>query len=478
MYTYAPDLFLRLGRMTIHHTHQAGLFSAVLTAFNVQSYQLLQSASTDTTNALLQRISAQLDSFSVSASFVNSTRQSTSLDSAQPPFRPPASAVWLNALWFSSLVCSLAAASIALMVKQWLHELASGVSGSSRETDRRRQYRLNGILKWRIGTIVVAIPIVLQLALVLFLAGLIILLWTLHGTVAAIATSLAGVLVVFQFTVTILPSYHLDCCYLSPQALAVYSVVRPIHNITLAFLQHVSWLWTRSETPSFWNTDVSDLTPLRALKKRIISFCNSRREMPSWGGQEQLEITNARMSSVLDRKMAIMACRTTFTSQHLQDVEIIFSSLSPKEVAIYIRDVWDLYEHRQAIGLASYQATKSVMHLLLHALRHMLTVGPDARDEEWEHTVKWIVERHSPLPTFQPASMDLQLTTFSILATHQSVAGSLALSKVRYHTGLNWSCSYSTIRDGMCSLCISTTGGRLTSLECSDGHGGIADGAA
>ncbi|TBU34342.1 hypothetical protein BD311DRAFT_351394 [Dichomitus squalens] len=447
--TYSDEMINRWSREMDTLLVYAGLFSAVLTAFNVQSYQSLQSSSTDTTNALLRRISTQLDSFSINPSFVNSTRQSTSFDDARPPFRAPASAVWINALWFSSLVCSLAAASIALMVKQWLHELESGVSGSSRETGRRRQYRLDGILKWRVGAIVVVIPILLQLALVLFLAGLIILLWTLHGTVAAIATSLVGALFIFQFTVTILPSYHLDCCFLSPQALAIYSVVRPLHNTTLALLQHLSRLWTRSERPSFWHSDASDLSTLRALKKRIISFCNSRREMPPWRGQEHLVIASARTSSALDRRMAIMACKTTFTFEHLEDVEVIFSSLSPNEVAGYVRDVWDLYKRRQATGLASYQVTRSVMHLLLHALRHMLTVGPDARDEEWERTVKWIVEHHSPLPTFQPTSMDLQLTTFSILATHDSVAGSLALSKVRYHTGLKWSCSYSTIRNVM-----------------------------
>ncbi|EIW53902.1 uncharacterized protein TRAVEDRAFT_87494, partial [Trametes versicolor FP-101664 SS1] len=43
----------------------AGLFSAILTAFNVQSYQLLQPAPTpDPVLVALQQISAQLSSFS------------------------------------------------------------------------------------------------------------------------------------------------------------------------------------------------------------------------------------------------------------------------------------------------------------------------------------------------------------------------------------------------------------------------------
>ncbi|EIW63815.1 uncharacterized protein TRAVEDRAFT_87402, partial [Trametes versicolor FP-101664 SS1] len=47
----------------------AGLFSAVLTAFNVESYSLLQQNPTDTTNALLAQLSAQISSFTINSSF-------------------------------------------------------------------------------------------------------------------------------------------------------------------------------------------------------------------------------------------------------------------------------------------------------------------------------------------------------------------------------------------------------------------------
>ncbi|KAI0756164.1 hypothetical protein C8Q80DRAFT_1068880, partial [Daedaleopsis nitida] len=136
----------------------AGLFSAVLTAFNVQSYQLLQPDPTDPALAVLQQISAQLSSFTLNPSFVNSTQRPLAPDALQPPFSAPRSAVWINTLWFSSLVCSLASASIALMVKQWLHELSIGVSGTSRESARIRQYRLNSLRRWHVGGIVIVIP--------------------------------------------------------------------------------------------------------------------------------------------------------------------------------------------------------------------------------------------------------------------------------------------------------------------------------
>ncbi|RPD61466.1 hypothetical protein L227DRAFT_465293, partial [Lentinus tigrinus ALCF2SS1-6] len=135
----------------------AGLFSAVLTAFNVQSYQLLQPSPNDPVVAALQQLSMQLNSFSLNPPFLNSTHPVQS-SQTPAPFYAPTSAVWINALWFSSLVCSLASASIGLIVKQWLHNLGMGLFGTSRESARLRQYRLNALLKWRVGTIILVLP--------------------------------------------------------------------------------------------------------------------------------------------------------------------------------------------------------------------------------------------------------------------------------------------------------------------------------
>ncbi|RDX49714.1 hypothetical protein OH76DRAFT_1455771 [Lentinus brumalis] len=136
----------------------AGLFSAILTAFNVQSYPLLTPAPPDPVLMALQQISSQLTSFSVTSSFINATHP-TILDLQAPAAPPPERwAVWLNALWFASLICSLSAASVGIMVKQWLNQYSSGLSGSSRQIARLRQHRLNALEKWCVGGIVAILP--------------------------------------------------------------------------------------------------------------------------------------------------------------------------------------------------------------------------------------------------------------------------------------------------------------------------------
>ena len=216
-------LIVLLHILTVSCAVQGGLFSAVLTAFNVQSYQLLTPPpTTDPVIVALERISAQLSSFSVNPPSVNSTHPAFVYDPA--PLPAPQYAVWLNTLWFASLICSLSAASVGIMVKQWLNEYSAGLSGKSRQIARLRQLRLNGLQRWRVKEIVAVLPILLQVASALFFAGLLVLLWQLNQVVATVSTVLVGLLVVFSLSTIVLPSIATGCAYLSPPSRAIYGL--------------------------------------------------------------------------------------------------------------------------------------------------------------------------------------------------------------------------------------------------------------
>ncbi|KAJ3556450.1 hypothetical protein NM688_g2021 [Phlebia brevispora] len=146
----------------------AGLFSAVLTAFNIESYKNLEQDSGDVSAAALVHISEQLSSFLINSQTANSSLSSFSL----PDFKPPASAVRINALWFTSLVLSLISASLGMLVKQWLREYLKGRYSSPQERIRVRHYRWEGLYRWRVFEIAAALPILLQIALILFFIGL------------------------------------------------------------------------------------------------------------------------------------------------------------------------------------------------------------------------------------------------------------------------------------------------------------------
>ncbi|TFK89058.1 hypothetical protein K466DRAFT_444807, partial [Polyporus arcularius HHB13444] len=219
--TYSDELVDRWNKEIDTLLVFAGLFSAILTAFNVQSYQLLTPApATDPVIIALEHISAQLRSFSVNPPSVNSTQPAFV---HQDPIPTPATrwAIWLNALWFSSLIFSLAAASIGLMVKQWITEYNSGLSGTSHQTARLRQLRLESLERWHVKEIVSVLPVLLQMASALFFAGLLVLLWQLNRTVAIVATVLVGLLVSFSLYTIIIPSFTTHCSYRSPPSRAL-----------------------------------------------------------------------------------------------------------------------------------------------------------------------------------------------------------------------------------------------------------------
>ncbi|KAH9915012.1 uncharacterized protein B0H18DRAFT_940233 [Fomitopsis serialis] len=190
----------------------AGLFSAVLTAFNVQYYAALQS-----TQVMLQLPA------DIAAPVLLSTLATTSNS-------PVAiSAIVINTLWFLALVLSLAAASVGISVKQWLVAYIPPESTTARQRARIWHLRHRGLRKWRVPAIVAMLPILLQLSLLSFLAGVVVLLWTLNMIVAIVVMVPVAVLILLSGLVAIIPTFAPDCPYKSPQAWWIYLL---IHRLT------------------------------------------------------------------------------------------------------------------------------------------------------------------------------------------------------------------------------------------------------
>lgn len=90
---------------------QSGLFSAVVSAFLVDSYKNLTPDSGDLTAALLIQISLQLSAAS----------NGSHIGPLGPPsnFQPANSTISVNVLWFLSLILALICALSAALVQQW-----------------------------------------------------------------------------------------------------------------------------------------------------------------------------------------------------------------------------------------------------------------------------------------------------------------------------------------------------------------------
>ncbi|RPD58371.1 hypothetical protein L227DRAFT_654762 [Lentinus tigrinus ALCF2SS1-6] len=363
----------------------AGVSSAVLTAFNVESYKLLQPDPSDPTLVVLKQISAQLSGYTLSPPFLNATHTIRPVDLAEAPFQAPTYAVWLNALWFSSLVFSFASALLALFVKQWIYEAMVG--GTSRQSARLRQYRLNGLLKWRVGTIVAVLPILLQLASVLFLSGLLVLLWTLHRTVAAVASILIASFFSFFLIVTILPVFNGDCSYRSPVSFAMY--------VALTFVRKVVMSAMRRVCKEIYRLSTRWIHFGRAQFGRLGKFgLMVNDEILTWRGRDQNMIRKHRSS--LDRAMATSAYSTTADAKFLSSMPIIFTDLAPDDVVMCFDDLLTFMdgEWGKLPSTVLGDDPTSLPICAVYGLRHLLA-RPEKGDDEWLHAVRIILQYYA-----------------------------------------------------------------------------------
>jgi uncharacterized protein DUF6535 len=154
---------------------QAGLFSAALTGFVIDSKQDLLFKSADEMvyylrqqSTILSQISEQLASIAPQVSIPSTP------PAPFPAFSPSASSVRVNAFWFMALVFSLIAALLAILVQKWVREYMHVFNRYSDplKSARLRQYLYEGCEGWHMPRVADAVPSYLHVSLFLFFVGL------------------------------------------------------------------------------------------------------------------------------------------------------------------------------------------------------------------------------------------------------------------------------------------------------------------
>ncbi|KAK0474766.1 hypothetical protein IW261DRAFT_1369069 [Armillaria novae-zelandiae] len=191
----------------------AGLFSAVVTTLVVQTSQSLQVDYAAMSASLLY------ESVLVQRAIANGSSVDTITPSPLNPtltFVPATTDVWVNGLWFTSLFLSLTTALVAVLVKQWLHHYIALPSGTPRDRSFTRQFRYTGFQKWHVQVIIGLLPVLMHLALAIFLVGLVLFLQPLRQALSW--TICAGTTLVYAMymVAAILPILFPQCPYRTP----------------------------------------------------------------------------------------------------------------------------------------------------------------------------------------------------------------------------------------------------------------------
>ncbi|KAJ7145556.1 hypothetical protein C8R44DRAFT_655501 [Mycena epipterygia] len=210
----------------------AGLFSASLTAFIIESYKTLNPDSGDTTINLLSQISQQL------AASANGT---TFRMQPAAPFIPSTASLVCNGLWFVSLGLSLSCALIATLLEQWARDFLHKADMRSAPPIRARVFSFlyYGLKRFQMHTVVEIIPLLLHASLLFFFAGLVAFLVPVNFTMTVIASALLLIVAAAYSVLTLLPLWYLDCPYRTPLSGVFW---RPV--------QTLKTLWQHPHTPS------------------------------------------------------------------------------------------------------------------------------------------------------------------------------------------------------------------------------------
>ncbi|KAJ7832869.1 hypothetical protein B0H14DRAFT_2364544, partial [Mycena olivaceomarginata] len=196
----------------------AGLFSSVLTTFVAQTSQALSTDNTAVSNSIL------LELVALQRALANGTSLEA-IPSADTSFTAALSDVWVNGLWFTSLTLSLATALLAVLAKQWLRQYSSFITGSAHKRAMIRQFRYASFDKWGVQLIIGLLPTILHLSLFLFMAGLVVFLYSLNHTMAAVVACIGGFLFGTYIITNVLPILAIGCPYRTPLSPLLYSFI-------------------------------------------------------------------------------------------------------------------------------------------------------------------------------------------------------------------------------------------------------------
>ncbi|KAG6853393.1 hypothetical protein C0991_004794 [Blastosporella zonata] len=191
----------------------AGLFSATVTAFIIESYKLLQQDSANVTNVLLtQLLAAQIATANTSSSVV----LPTTLPSFD--FVPSTAVVTVNILWFLSLASSLAAALCVTLVQQWVRDYLQRIQRHNQPLRRARvrKFLFNGSENWKMDIVVEYIPTLLHISLFLFFAGLYIFLTNINAPVSHAVAAVIVFCLAFYGLATLAPLFDPAAPYETP----------------------------------------------------------------------------------------------------------------------------------------------------------------------------------------------------------------------------------------------------------------------
>lgn len=299
---------------------------------------MLSPDSGDETNRLLLLMVQKLDNNTLSPE-----------DIGPQSFTPSAAGISINQLFSISLICSMIASFGALLGQQWITSYRRLPLGGSEDARHQRQRRRVGVKRWQLEPLLeLALPMLLQASMIIFLVGMIRYLQYLNSSVALPCIIICWLGAIFLFATILFPLIDPYCPFKTPFSEAV----------RLAFAPGLRWLVVRdydcrSFRRSTWGQHLS----------RVIG--KIRRKLQSSGLTEELSLAisigKLLNTSVNDETIHAMALNIPLL-KHTDSLVLIYSD----DVAL--SNLFQRYEVQSALPSADEVVYSTALtHLVLGA---------------------------------------------------------------------------------------------------------------
>ena len=329
---------------------QAGLFSAVTSAFIIDVQSQLQPDPNDETAALLRVLIHKIDN----TTFGNDTP-------TLPQWTGPSHLiVQVQAILYASLTASLFSAFLAMLGKQWLNRYAStDMRGTMIERSQNRQRKLDGIITWYFEHVMESLPLMLQAALLLLGCALSLYLWGINTTIASVVIGVTSLGIILYIFIVGAGTAFESCPYQTPGSHA---------------LRH---LWTVSKRVTSVVMDASRKTKTIKTIKVNVGYYHpwwSRDKIMPFLKDMVLEIPHALAVDVYHLWKAMVQRLTAFVVSILSLVSWLHGSSSTPEQGVDLQmTTLDL----QCISWMLRISLDKGVHL--STLKHLITMFPLAK---------------------------------------------------------------------------------------------------
>jgi hypothetical protein len=147
--------------------------------------------------------------------------------------------VWVNALWFLSLVVSLTCALLATLLQQWARRYLKITQPrySMHKRARIRAFFSEGVEKCLLPWTVETLPTLLHISLFLFFTGLVVFLCNVNLTIFKLVLSWVGLCTALYGCITWMPIFRHDSPYYTPLSLPAWHIVTGIPFSIYRFLR-------------------------------------------------------------------------------------------------------------------------------------------------------------------------------------------------------------------------------------------------